>query len=324
MRNLVPLLHISLILFTTGSATATVISQGTLAAGSAASGSCAGQGFSSQNVGQTPNTGTCQTASTASGTVSTTASDSGTQFGHSWSGNSSSIGGVGTLKLAASTTGSSSTSFSGGEAGAGWNEQFTLTGGSGTSVWIVPLLVTGSMASSGLGARGIMQLRAYVNNNIISGGQAGTLFNSMNVTHNGAVFSGWSDELIAWGTSDYGVGSPLTTLNMSVNQVVWFALPFTWGNSFKVGFWADLLAGQIASGGTPVDNSTTADFSHTITWNGKGYVVNADSSVTTNFTINSTSGFDYNNAVTPEPSSWMLGLAGLAGLVAWRQKSRGV
>ena len=181
---------------------------------------------------------------------------------------------------------------------------------------MVPLLVTGEMTSAGQASWGRAYLRAYLGSNIIQSGSAYTLFDTLNVQRNGAIYSGWADEMMAWGTTDT---SPDTgdVLNLSINQVVLFAIPFTWGTPFQAGFWGEITVGQGSSTGFyPLipSNSTTADLGNTITWGGKGYAVNGDSSTTTSFSVSSDSGFNYNDAVVPEPSTWALGLSGALAL----------
>jgi len=312
------------------------IGQNSTPSGSAMSGACAGTSVGgAAGTGRIPNDGVtdasqnCQIATATAGNLaSSSASKSGSANGNPYTGSATGVAGVGTLKLGADTTGSSGSSFSGGQVTVGWNDSFTLTGGSGNGVWLVPIAMDGTIASAGQGALGRVEVAVYKNGSPITSGsssQAYNLFTTLNpITHHGAIFYGWDNERIAWGTADYGAGSPLTTLNISTNEVVWFALPFTWGTPFQAGFWATAIAGQIASGGSVVQNGTSLDFTHTITWGGQGYVVNANNSVVNSFTIGSTSGFNYYDAVTPEPGTWATGLAGTAliGLAISRRRKQ--
>ena len=132
------------------------------------------------------------------------------------------------------------------------------------------------------------------------------------------------DQGETWALEDVGTDSAVV-----ISQTVNFAIPFVYGTTFTVGFYGQASGRRgFAYGNDTGLNSSGADFAHTITWGGKGYVVAADGSGphVTDFTINSTSGFDYSHPYVdpiPEPSTWAVMLLGfgLAGAVLRRRRA---
>ena len=80
--------------------------------------------------------------------------------------------------------------------------------------------------------------------------------------------------MVAWGVTDRGFSDPLTVLLQDVNTTVHFAVPFTWGTAFDLGIFANALAGENATGGTPFANTASIAFQNSFTWAGPGYVRN--------------------------------------------------
>jgi hypothetical protein len=190
------------------------------------------------------------------------------------------------------------------------------------------------MSATGNGASGLFQVAAYNNYNSLQpygaaiNAQAYSTFTALNTTHNGSdIWTSWDYQMVGFGVINYGPSDPSTLPTLTVtNRVINFAIPFTWGSSFEAGFYANLMAGERASGGSTVQNQTMLDFSHTLTWGGPGYVIGAGGNVT-NFGIASTSGFNYNMpAAIPEPETYAMMVAGLGlmGFVARRKKQQAV
>ncbi|MCE9618773.1 MAG: hypothetical protein K8R92_02565 [Planctomycetes bacterium] len=263
------------------------------------------------------------------GTATANASNSGSSGIYPFSNNAFGSASVGTIKLSAYNNGSMAVSFPGASANAGWNDQFTLTGGGAngtTGIWVVPIVVNGSMTALVNGASGTMQVAAYKSHNILQpygsaiNSQAYNLFNALNTTHNGTIFSGWDYQMVAFGTTNWGPSDSSSLPFMSIsNRTLSFAIPFTWGTAFSAGFYANLMAGERASGGFGGQTTTDLDFSNTILWGGKGYVVGSEGNIT-DFSIDSLSGFNY-GAPAPAPSTFALLCSSLAVLARRRRNS---
>ena len=102
-----------------------------------------------------------------------------------------------------------------------------------------------------------------------------------------------------------------TSLSLTSSDI-WFALPVTIGTQLQLGIWASIIAGEGSAGGSLGLDTAAANLSDTISWGGPGYLMEGGNTIT-NFSISSTSGFNYNQAAsvgTPEPATILL--AGLA------------
>jgi hypothetical protein len=287
-------------------------------------------GISSQYINVQANT------SSVGGTASASASNAGSSNGHTFTNSASATASIGTIRLSANNDGLAAVPFPGGAANAGWNDSFSLSGGGTngtTGIWVVPIVVNGSMSATGNGASGLFQVAAYSNYNWLQpygsaiNAQAYNTFTALNTTHNGSdISTSWDYQMVGFGVVNYGPSDPSTVATLTVtNRVLNFAIPFTWGSSFEAGFYANLLAGERASGASTVQNQAGLDFSHTLTWGGPGYVIGAGGNITS-FNIASISGFNYNiPSAVPEPETYVMMLAGLGllGFVARlrRQKS---
>jgi hypothetical protein len=176
----------------------------------------------------------------------------------------------------------------------------------------------------GLGADGILSIAAFEGHNFIQ--QDG---NSTNLAaydtflaldtplYRGSPSgSSWDFENVEWRVDDYGPTDPETLQSLTVNDKIFFAIPFTWGTPFDVGFFANVEAGELASGAGTTPNTTTLDFHDTVGWGGPGYVETNGGAgpKTTTFTISSLTGADYGApyGAAPEPATWTTVLAGLA------------
>ena len=126
-----------------------------------------------------------------------------------------------------------------------------------------------------------------------------------------------------FGTSDYGVGDNLTVNQLNIDKTVRFVIPFTWGTAFTLGIYAAASAGEIASGGQAISNTSSGQLQNTIYWQSGAYVVAADGSGAPNgsFTTAAASGANYAESFVPEPA--MFGLfGGAAALLGWVRRRR--
>jgi len=303
-------------------------SQATIADGNSFVSTCAGttygSGISPGQVifgGMSNASQTCGYTVSASvgGTASVTSSASGagpSPFANSATASAA----VGSIHLAAANSGSNSAYFPGAQAVAGWNDQFTLTNGpmGQGGIWVVPLQVSGTLTADGAyPAASGFSLVAFQNHARLSHYDTPTYaaFLASNLA------MPYSDE--NYYQYDQGETWAVERINSDrsvvIDKTVSFAVPFTYGTPFSLGLYAQIFAGEDSYGNSTNANSSGADFSHTIKWGGKGYVVATDGSGphTTTFAVAALSGFDYSSGV-PEPSAWALLVlgVGLAGAIA--------
>jgi PEP-CTERM motif len=258
---------------------------------------------------------------------------------------SSASASIGHLHLDAGHTGDSGYYFPEAYAEAGWNDTVTpnvsnLVGVAGnTGVWVIPITVSGIFATSGpdAGADGyvdVFQNGQEFRDSGPADDAAYSVYRSVNApllsnVANGFPGAGWSNEMIGWSaTSRYGAGYAL----LDPSTTIYFALPVTLGQSYSLGIWADLSAGEYsagAAGPTLQQDIASADMSHSILWGGPGYFIDGAGNIHTDVTITSGSGYNYNVAATdsaaaPEPSSTVLALigVGLLALASQRRKFR--
>lgn len=256
---------------------------------------------------------------------------------------SSASASIGHLHLDAGHTGDSGYYFPEAYAEAGWNDTVTpnvnnLVGVVGnTGVWVIPITVSGIFATSGpdAGADGyvdVFQNGQEFRDSGPADDAAYSVYRSANAplltgVANGFPGAGWSNEMIGWSaTSRYGAGYAL----LDPSTTIYFALPVTLGQSYSLGIWADLSAGEYsagAAGPTLQQDISSADMSHSILWGGPGYFIDGAGNIHTDVTITSSSGYDYNLAATdaaaaPEPSSTVLALIGVGLLALVSQRRR--
>jgi hypothetical protein len=323
------------------SAAAATAGQINVPAGSGFANACAG----SQIFGSLPNPGdgfsapsdqyvTCNTS--IAGAAAASSSFAGSNgFGSSWTNAATAIGQPGLIKVGASDTDTGG-AFPGASAYAGWNDQITISGGTGQAVWLVGLHVDGQLSAAGAGALARLGISAYDNHNFLqpygnsinsfaystwlaaNGGSAGV--------RNDAIYFSWDYQGLWWGAVNYGPGDPSNVASYSVNRMVYFALPFTYGTPFTAGFYRGGVGGGGGSGGVTPAKSAAFDFTHTVTWGGAGQVIDQGNHVNPNFTISSQSGFNYNAPFTtgaPEPGTVGMGAFGAAALwLAAKKKVR--
>lgn len=299
--------------------------QSTLASGYSFVSSCSGIGFGSFDQsgrpisnGTTPpgqNCGT-KTSATQGGTASVATSNAGSSYGHSYSNNSKAVASLGVFHLNAVNNGSNATPFSGAQAMGGWNDTITISGGSGQGIWVVPIHVDGTLSSIGLGADSQFGVEVFKDHNVLQpygapiNGAAWSLFTTLDAPLNSNdVFYGWDYQMKPWRITSY-----TGTKTLTVDQDVYFAIPFTYGVSFTLGIFGQVSAGEGSAGPYNGDNASIVDFSHTVYWGGKGQVLSYSGGVgpsNPNFSVTSGSGYNYNlPASLPEPANWALMLAG--------------
>ena len=314
-------------------ATAASFDQSNTAIGSASATSCSGIGYS---PGATPGVAwvpgingangatVCNNATGANPGVSSSATGSTAPNPFPYVDSSTASAAVQQIHLLATHSGDSGYFFPEAYAQGGWNESLTL-GISGT--WVFPIAVTGTFTSTGPNGSADGYVEVFKNGQDYQNygptfTAAYNTFAGLNATHNGCVGpSGWSPEMVGWGvTGDRYPGTCPATLSPST---VWFALDVTAGQSFQLGIWASIRAGQYSAGNASPDllqDTATADLGHTFLWGGPGYVIDGNGQTVRDFNISSASGANYNvaavdTAATPEPSTEAMLAGGLAALL---------
>lgn len=301
--------------------------------GAAFSSACAGWGFgiggddgASISIGNqiSGKRANCQSqTSGVGGTAGVAVSNSGVTLGGTayQSSYSNAAAGQATplmIKLSASNDGNTNAPFPGAAANGGWNDTITLSmaGQSGTGFWIAPIHVEGELNTKNNGGGSSLEVEAFVGHASIFTGPASALFRD--VTLNPSAAQNYGAERARWTVANWGPSDASSVEHLSVDETVYFVIPFTWDTPFDLGIFALASAGMRAQGATVGQPNATSDalFENTITWAGPGYVLNNGAGPQiTGFDISSTSGADYAmTSPVPEPTIWgMFGL-GLASL----------
>ena len=310
------------------------ISQSSIVDGGAMVNACAGsQAFSGLPTpgatslgGATDQFVTCNNQAVASGTVSQSASNSGSYQGTPFSNSASATAALGQIHISATNSGAAITTFAGAIADAGFNDSITVNSPNVTlsnGLLHLEFQFDGTMSASGAGARGMFEVAAYMNHFVMNpyGGNAAayTEFLSLNNTHNPGIGFSFDSMMIARGVYDDGTNTDFP--NYNATEIVTFVFPLVSASPIEIGIWANLIAGENASGGGNTLNSTSVDFSHTISY--LGAYVTQNGQVVNGVTYSSAGGFDYSNPVVPEPATWTLGIAaaGLAGVAKLRRRA---
>jgi hypothetical protein len=236
-----------------------------------------------------------------------------------FSNSASSTASEGILKLYATNQETGYVVFAGAVADAGWNDTLTIPGPAGqTGIWQAQVLVTGQMqldlsSSPGYSATGTMDIEAFEGGSRLTDSTDLAAYNTFLLVNNGdhygsSISYGWNYQMVEFDVEDadntyFQYGPPKTLLDLVVNQVVTFEVPFTYNVPFEFGLWADAKAGEGSSGAYPQD--ATVNFSQTMLWDGSGILApDGTGPLNKNFTVESTSGFDYVDPIpTPEPGT---------------------
>jgi hypothetical protein len=257
--------------------------------------------------------------------------DSSNGVPYSNNGNAQAVPGL--ITLSAHNSASTKTFFAGAVVSGGFNDHFTITapGQSGAGQWLVTMNLDGTLNAGGTGGYTTLELMAYRDHKPMQPYGSAANLNAYNLflfqqpTHNGEVGSSWDYQGVEWAVLDNGPGGPPALNAMTVKQKVTFVVPFTFGQAFDLGIYAQGTVGQNASsGGFPPPASADLDFSHGIGWVGAGQVLVGGAPVAS-FSLSASSGIDYDQplaaAAVPEPTSAALTLGGLA-LIALRLQRR--
>ena len=309
------------------------IGQATTPVGAAFASGCAGFGNGSNptpgpyEVNYFASTMTCNGGSSAvGGSVSGTASSSGTvqngNTANNYSNSATASASVGVLRLYAISDGSTATRFSGSIANAGYNDRVTIGGGSGDAYWVLPFHIEGMMTAPNLRGVGDFKIAAYKNQSLLglTSGNTYPIFSGLNSTHYGSASANIQTEVISYGVTNYGPNDPSTYATLAVDHTRFMVIPFTFGVSFEYGIWANASANEGSSASFSLGQSvTTVDFGNTIAYAGGAYAIGAGNSTISNLTYTSASGFDYQNAASPEPATWLLGGLSLLTGAVWRK-----
>jgi len=241
---------------------------------------------------------------------------SGSDGGVSFNNNASASASTGFIHVQATNTSAPQVDFAGANSNAGWNDQVSIcTSGSPVScsqvagIWFVTLFVDGSLASSGGGAWAQMWVGAYVNGDLAA--------DNASSSHNkafGDINESWGGQAFAFGASG---GDSMNVPGMFLT----FAIPVTTGVPIELGFFMNAQGSQTSHGAGTTLTTATVNFSDTATWAGPGVFVPNGSNTPEGVTVQSLSGFDYNQSYVPEPGT--LALMGAAfGLIGYfRRKS---
>jgi hypothetical protein len=304
--------------------------------GAAFSSACGGLGFAGSSVGnQISGSGAnCQSQTSGVGGMAGVAvSNSGVALGGTAYQSSYSNAAAGqatplTIKLSASNDGNTNAPFPGAAVNGGWNDTITLSmaGQGGTGFWIAPIHVTGELNTKNNGGSASLQVEAFLNHaNIL--GSASDLFRDVNLNPSAA--QNYSYELARWTAANWGPSDASSVEHLSVDETVYFVIPFTWDTPFDLGIFSLASAGMRAQGATVGQPNATSDalFENTLTWAGPGYVLNNGAGPQiTGFDISSTSGADYAmTSPVPEPTIWGMFSLGLASLgFVYRKRTKSV
>ena len=111
-------------------------------------------------------------------------------------------------------------------------------------------------------------------------------------------------------------GTTVITNESFLNQVKTITVPFTFGTPFELKTQLQAATNSRSEFGA----NCIADAEHTLEWGGIASVNDSGNNALTNYTVGSTSGTNYVNAI-PEPSAVTLLAFGIAGLIAKRRRS---
>lgn len=196
-----------------------------------------------------------------------------------------------------------------GVATGGWGDrlQVDLPGQAGqAAVWRFTVDVSGLMDNAGAGASHL-ELTAFKDR--------GELFNNVPGWDRGGSDPRTTElQRVGW-SARYGA-------DRLVLDTVTFAVPVTLGQAFDWGVYATLQAGASSYGASPARSTASADFGDTVQYGGSAGLWIGDQEVQ-GWSLSAVSGIDWLATPVPEPGSWALMGAGLAGLAGWTRRRRG-
>ena len=231
-----------------------------------------------------------------------------------YSGNAKASASFSKIKVFATEQGATSVLFPTAAAQAGWTDQLTIVapGQSGAGLLDIKLHVEGDLSADN-GARPGFSLTPYVNHNLVG---LNASFNAANPTPVIGSLGAVGAQTREWWLP--ANGNPVT---LHVDEFVDYSLPFTFGQTFSMGLYAEAIAGNGSYSGGPTApvSHATSEFSHTVSWAGIGGVT-AGGSAVGGYTVSSASGTDWKVSAVPEPGSAAMLLAGLAGMVFLRRR----
>lgn len=200
--------------------------------------------------------------------------------------------GFGFFRALADNSTVSTAFFPAAQANGGWKETFTvnnaaLTGQQGFLTFQVR--AQGQEQATGVSGSAYLFLVAYKNNIVLSTNPFFSAGNSDLIST--------SNQYGRWGIATFG--NPNTD-SRTVDGVVTFSVPITFGQSFTLGVYALAGAGLRSSGGFGTPCTGRADFSGSgVTWNGITGILTAGGVPVSGSTIVTGSGIDWTNPVTP-------------------------
>ncbi|MHB1155468.1 MAG: hypothetical protein ACYC26_01380 [Phycisphaerales bacterium] len=198
--------------------------------------------------------------------------------------------GFGVIKLYADFAAPNNASFPAFRATGGWKDTLTfhnpaLTGTAGS--FTANLHIDGTLqALAGFNSSAGFSIGAYKNETFLPG---------------------------TWNYTYSGQGQIGFPYNQSVNTTITFTVPFTYGQSFTLGFYGLAWARTASVAGASAVNTGFSDFDHTVTWSGITGL--------TDYSVASGSGIDWSNAVIPEPASASILLLATAASLLPRRKA---
>jgi len=305
--------------------------QATVADGHSFVSTCAGtnygSGISPGEVifgGITNSSQACSYAVSAGSSASVTSSFSGVAA-TPYSNSASASATVGAIHLSAANSGANADYFPAAEGVAGWNDQITINSGpiGQHGIWVFNLHVDGTLSADGAyPASSAFALVAFKDHLRLSHYDTPT-YNAFLAANPAMAYNDENyyqfDQGESWGIERIDHDRLVT-----IDQIVSFAVSFTYGTPFSLGIYGQVSAGESSYGASMDHNSSAADLAHTITWADKGYVVAGDGSGphNTNFTLNSLSGFNYAATAAPEPATWAFMLLGFGAVGAVTRRNR--
>lgn len=207
----------------------------------------------------------------------------------------SATSGFGVFRAFAANSTPNSQSFPAAQANGGWKETFTVSNAAlaGQQGFLTfQIRVRGREDVSGPSASTFLALAAYKDNNIL------TVNPYFNVGNSDLLST--SNQYGRWGVATFGVPN---TDSRTVDGIVTFSAPITFGQPFTLGVYALVGAGLRSQGSSSTLCNGRADFSGDgVAWNGITGVLSAGGAPVTGSTIATGSGVDWTGPVVHCPA----------------------